>query len=197
MLPIFILRSVLILSLLPKYRTRTGAGARRLRKRLPRLRILPTTGYSIITEEMAPAIPTWYRLFFLYIEPLSALAGAYYAAFRPADYLADLTLGALSRTPPTPAPTQTNMALLQLANLYFLFALNEHFVLSSTNSLVTWRRLLVGLLIADFGHLVTMAPAGSGIFWRVWEWNAMAWGSVGFVYAGAATRMCFLAGVGL
>ncbi len=123
---------------------------------------------------MAPAIPTWYRLFFLYIEPLSALAGAYYAAFRPADYLADLTLGALTRTPPTPAPTQTNMALLQLANLYLLFALNEHFVLSSTNSLVTWRRLLVGLLIADFGHLVTMARrevASSGAFGSGTRWR--------------------------
>lgn len=147
-------------------------------------------------HEMAPAIPLWYRLFFLYIEPLSALAGAYYAAFRPADYLADLSFGDLKPST-APAPTQTNMALLQLANLYLLFALNEHFVLSSTNSMITWRRLLVGLLIADFGHLVTMAPAGSGIFWRVWEWNAMAWGSVGFVYAGATTRMCFLAGVGL
>lgn len=145
---------------------------------------------------MSPVIPFWpYRLFFLYIEPISALAGAYYAAFRPVDYLNDLSFGLAP--PPTPPATQTGMALLQLANLYLLFALNEHFVLSSTDSVRTWRRLLAGLLIADFGHLVTMAPVGWNVFWRVWEWNAMVWGSVGFVYVGATMRMCFLAGVGL
>ncbi|KDR84533.1 hypothetical protein GALMADRAFT_32959, partial [Galerina marginata CBS 339.88] len=136
-----------------------------------------------------------YRLFFLYIEPISALAGAYYAAFRPQDYLNDLSFGIKQDS--SPISTQMNMVLLQLANLYLLFALNEHLVLSSTSSILTWRRLLMGLLLADFGHLVTMAPVGSGVFWRVWEWNAMVWGSVGFVYIGASMRMCFLAGVGL
>jgi hypothetical protein len=135
-----------------------------------------------------------YKIFFLYIEPISALAGAYYAAFQPADYLRDLSLG----TPSTPTlSTQVNMTLMQLANLYLLFALNEHLVLASTSSIKTWRRLLFGLLVADFGHLVTMAPLGAEVFWRVWEWNAMVWGSVGFVYLGASLRMCFLAGVGL
>jgi hypothetical protein len=89
------------------------------------------------------------------------------------------------------------MVLLQLANLYLLFALNEHLVLSSTNSLKTWRRLLFGLLVADFGHLISMAPLGADVFWRVGDWNAMVWGSVGFVYAGASMRMSFLAGLGL
>ncbi|KAF4623947.1 hypothetical protein D9613_002401 [Agrocybe pediades] len=145
---------------------------------------------------MSVTIPFPYRLFFLYIEPVSALAGAYYAAFRPQDYLNDLSFGSTSPMQTLP-PTQTTMALLQLANLYLLFALNEHFVLSSTNSMKTWRRLLAGLLIADFGHLITMGPLGYDIFWRVWDWNAMAWGSVGFVYMGASMRMCFLAGVGL
>ena len=151
------------------------------------------------TWTMSISIPFFpYRLFFLYIEPISALLGAYYAAFKPEAYLKDLSLNALpSSSLVSPLSTQTNMALLQLANLYFLFALNEHFVLSSTSSLVTWRRLLIGLLIADFGHLVTMAPLGSEVFWRVWDWNAMVWGSVGFVYIGASMRLCFLVGIGL
>ncbi|KAJ3501499.1 hypothetical protein NLJ89_g9312 [Agrocybe chaxingu] len=144
---------------------------------------------------MGTPIPLLYRLFFLYIEPLSALAGAYYAAFRPQDYLNDLSFG-LPYTD-SPNPTQTSMALLQLANLYLLFALNEHFVLSSTSSIRTWRRLLIGLLVADFGHLATMSLVGWEVFWHFWEWNAMIWGSVGFVYLGASMRTCFLLGVGL
>ncbi|KAJ7648627.1 hypothetical protein DFH06DRAFT_1209230 [Mycena polygramma] len=144
----------------------------------------------------ASRIPLIYKLFFLCIEPISALAGAYYAAFRADDYLADLSLPGGRLESPS-LTTQNKMVLLQLANLYLLFALNEHLVLSSTNSLKTWRRLLFGLLVADFGHLYSMAPLGAEVFWRVADWNAMVWGSVGFVYAGASMRIAFLAGVGL
>lgn len=141
-------------------------------------------------------IPFIYKLFFLYIEPVSALAGAYYAAFRPDDYLRDLSLAGAQPHLLT-LTTQSTMVLLQLANLYLLFALNEHLVLSSTDSLKTWRRLLFVLLIADFGHLVSMAPLGADAFWRIDRWNAMVWGSVGFVYAGASMRISFLSGLGL
>lgn len=145
-------------------------------------------------------IPLIYRLFFLVIEPISALVGAYYAAGRPAEYLAYLT-SAPASTADTP-PTPTLSALYQLANLYLLFALNEHLVLSSTTDRRTWRRLLTGLLIADFGHLATMVPLArekgfARVFLECANWTAMEWGSVGFVYAGAAMRMSFLAGLGL
>jgi hypothetical protein len=148
-------------------------------------------------DYMGDVFPFPYRIFFLYIEPISALAGAYYAAIHPSHYLLDLvkpTQGDITRTIPD---TPTLMSLSQLANLYLLFALNEHLVLSSTSSLKTWRRLLFCLLVADLGHLATMIPAGPEIFWNISKWNAMAWGSVGFVYFGAMLRFCFLAGVGL
>ncbi|KAI0311780.1 hypothetical protein OF83DRAFT_1166216 [Amylostereum chailletii] len=139
------------------------------------------------------AIPFVYRLFFLYIEPLLALAGAYYAAIQPSSYLHELLPFAPSyHTPPPgvagPPATPTLMALHQLANLYLLFALNEHFVLASTDALRTWKTLLAGLLVADAGHLVSMVPAGRRAF-EVW--------AVGFVYLGAGMRVCFLMGVGL
>lgn len=158
----------------------------------------PRSLVSLTMTTTNTRIPFWpYRLFFLYIEPISALLGAYYAFFRPTDYIQDLTFPPSNAEARAALDTQTSMVLLQLANLYLLFAWNEHFVLKSTDSLRTWRLLLAGLLIADFGHLYSMAPVGSGVFWRVWEWNAMVWGSVGFVYAGATMRMCFLAGLGL
>jgi hypothetical protein len=146
---------------------------------------------------MGDAFPFPYRIFFLYIEPISALAGAYYAAIHPNRYLLDLVSPIQSDFTSVAPDTPTRMGLFQLANLYLLFALNEHLVLSSTSSLKTWKRLLFCLLVADFGHLATMIPAGPEIFWNVRKWNAMAWGSIGFVYLGAALRLCFLAGVGL
>jgi hypothetical protein len=152
---------------------------------------------TVNCEIMGDAFPFPYRIFFLYIEPISALAGAYYAAIHPGRYLLDLVSPIQSDFTPVVPDTPTRMGLFQLANLYLLFALNEHLVLTSTSSLKTWKRLLFCLLVADFGHLVTMTSAGPEIFWNVWKWNAMAWGSIGFVYLGAMLRLCFLAGVGL
>ena len=108
-------------------------------------------------EPSFPSIPLAYRLFFLYIEPISALVGAYYAAFKPTTYL-DLLSPDSATSPSNTLPAPTLSSLYQLANLYLLFALNEHLVLSSTTSLRTWRTLLFCLLIADFGHLATMVP---------------------------------------
>lgn len=143
--------------------------------------------------------PLIYRLFFLYIEPLSALVGAYYAAFLPATYLALLSSTPTTLNSNTPPDTPTLATLYQLANLYFLFALNEHLVLSRSSSLTTWRTLLFGLFLADLGHLATMIPVsmqdGKGVgevFWKVWRWNGMEWGGVGFVYVGAGMRVSFL-----
>jgi len=89
------------------------------------------------------------------------------------------------------------MSLAQLANLYLLFALNEHLVLSSSSLKIVWRHLLFCLLLADFGHLTMMIPLGFDVFWKVWQWNAMVWGSVGFVYLGASLRIRFLVGLGM
>jgi len=38
---------------------------------------------------------------------------------------------------------------------------------------------------------------GPEIYYAAWTWNAMHWGNVGFVYAGASMRIAFLSGVGL
>ena len=143
----------------------------------------------------------YYRLFFIYIEPISALVGSYYAAGEPSYYLSLLSAkGVYKHLHLLEVPTL--ISLYQLSNLYMLFAFNEHFVLSSTSSLRTWRALLFCLLIADFGHLATMIPLAAEkgwaeVFVNFWEWNAMEWGGVGFVYAGALSRILFLLGLGV
>ncbi|EJD39467.1 hypothetical protein AURDEDRAFT_71149 [Auricularia subglabra TFB-10046 SS5] len=131
-------------------------------------------------------IPLVYRTFFLVVEPLSALAGAYYAYFAPSTYRAAARPDAAGA-----------VALYQLANLYLLFCLNEHCVLSATQDRRVWRALLFGLLVADFGHLMSVWSLGAGWYWRVWDWNAMHFGGIGFVYAGATMRICYLLGLGL
>ena len=89
------------------------------------------------------------------------------------------------------------MVLAQLANLYFLFAINEALVLRSTSDLRVWKTLLFGLLIADVGHLYSVWGLGTGVYWEFHRWSPIDWGNVGFVYAGALTRICFLCGLGM
>jgi hypothetical protein len=141
-------------------------------------------------------IPLLYRLFFLYIEPIATAVGAYYAALDQRAYM-HLTLpSAGSSLLGTSISTRESIVLYQLANLYFVFALNEALVLRATNDVRVWKVFLFGLLLADFGHLASVAPVGLDVYYRFWEWNSMYWGNLGFVYVGAAMRSCFLMGVG-
>ena len=146
-------------------------------------------------EKKASQLPVIYRLFFLLIEPLAALVGAYYAHFLQDEYL---TMTHVDSAPAAAAvPTGTSVVLSQLANLYLLFAVNEAIVLRSTGDRRVWRALLFGLLIADAGHLYALRNLGTSIYWDVTRWNAMHLGNVPFVYLGASMRIAFLAGVGL
>jgi hypothetical protein len=145
----------------------------------------------------ASSIPDYYKIFFLWIEPIGSLVGAIAATFFGLQYLV------LTHSETTPSgilgiPIATDVALKQLGNLYLLFAINEALVLRSTNDLKVWRAVLTALLIADFGHLIACYPAGGlAQYYSPHKWDAMWWGNLGFVYLGATLRTCFLLGVGM
>jgi hypothetical protein len=138
------------------------------------------------------SLPLPYRLFFLVIEPIATLVGAYYAHFAQSRYL-ELTHAASA---PSPIPLGTSIAMSQLANLYFAFALSEALVLRSASDLRVWKTVLFCLLLADFGHLYTVRSLGHQIYWSILRWNAIDWGNIPFVYLGASMRMAFLAEIG-
>ncbi|KAM7188597.1 NADP-dependent alcohol dehydrogenase 6 [Rhypophila sp. PSN 637] len=138
-------------------------------------------------------VPFLYRMFFLLLEPISALAGAYLAHLRKSDYLR-LTHAASS---PDVIPLGTDVVLSQLANLYLFFAMNEALILRATNDLRVWKRLIFCMLVADFGHLYSIRDLGPQVYWNVASWNAMDWGNVFIVYLGALMRLAFLFNIGL
>ena len=143
---------------------------------------------------MEPArIPSFYRLVFLYLEPISILAGAVPAYFFQSTYL---SLTHASSTPNV-VPVSTSIVLTQLANLYLGLALTEALILRVTTEYSVWKALIIVLLIADVGHLYSVLPLGfSRAFLQWWNWNAIDWGNVGWVYFLALTRMCMLLGIG-
>ncbi|KAK5109183.1 hypothetical protein LTR62_007268 [Meristemomyces frigidus] len=140
-------------------------------------------------------IPFIYKLFFLYIEPVATALGALYSF----DFLG-LQSEYMSLTHPVSSAvaltTRESIVLNQLANLYFVFAFNEALVLRATSDVHVWKVFLLGLLIADFGHLYSVHAMGFGIYWQAWGWSAMYWGNLGFVYIGASMRTAFLLGIG-
>ncbi|XP_014552951.1 hypothetical protein COCVIDRAFT_108928 [Bipolaris victoriae FI3] len=142
----------------------------------------------------ALAIPGFYRFVFLWIEPCSILLGAVYAACFQTTYL-DLTMHAPS-APDALVPIPTKIVLTQLANMYLGLAFLEASVLRATPDVKVWKTFLIGLLLADFGHLYTVLPLGAQIYWSFWDWNAIDMGNIPFVYMLAVTRICLLLGVG-
>lgn len=139
-------------------------------------------------------VPGFYRFVFLWVEPCSILLGAVYAACFQTTYL-DLTMHAPS-APDALVPISTKIVLTQLANMYFGLAFLEASVLRATADVTVWKSFLVGLLLADFGHLYSVLPLGTHVYWAFWRWNAIDMGNVPFVYFLALTRIALLLGVG-
>ncbi|CBX91712.1 hypothetical protein LEMA_P072200.1 [Plenodomus lingam JN3] len=139
-------------------------------------------------------LPRLYRFVFLWLEPASIAVGALYACFMQSTYLR-LTHAA-SAPPPASLPTSVSIIMAQLANLYLGLAILEASILRTTSELSVWRCTLIGLLIADLGHLLSVRALGSKIYWQYWQWNAIDWGNIPFVYFLALTRICLLLDVG-
>ena len=98
----------------------------------------------------------------LYIEPLSALSGAYYSSSEPKVYFG-LTNAASGLI--TGVPKSTHIVLSQLSNHYIFFTHNEALALRSTSDLRVWRTLLLCLLVTDLGHLYGVKAVGTRIYW--------------------------------
>lgn len=70
-------------------------------------------------------------------------------------------------------------------------------MLRSTSDVRVWKTVLFGLLVADVGHLYSVIGLGPEIYWNFLKWNAIDWGNIAFVYAGASFRIAFLLGLGM
>ncbi len=158
----------------------------------------PKTAASASTAAGTFYLPLAYRLFFLFVEPVAALVGAYYAHFRANEYRTLIDAASTRRWASSAAPPRgTQVALSQLAYLSFFFAVNEALVLRSTADLGVWRTVLAAQRVGDLGHLYASRPLGLQVYYEARAWNIMDSGSVPFVYLGAAMRIAFLLGVGL
>jgi len=125
---------------------------------------------------MASQLPTFPRIIFTIVEPLSLLGGAGGGIFQPAWFI--------SQQIPSPGAVESTehsrLVAQQLGNCYFLLFLIAVGVLSSTSELKVVRSYLMGLWIADIGHVgLTAFGLGYHHTLAVGQWNAMTWGNIG------------------
>jgi hypothetical protein len=159
------------------------------------------------------AIPLFYRIFHLYIEPLVLIPGGIYLAlFQPSQFIYSTTpLPVSSPYAPstllkaTSAPSHLTLFLLyNTAALYSMFGLTELLVLRAAEKLnakdqvSVWKALLFAILVCDFGHLAALGKI-MGPSWVVdWKgWRGEDWTNIVILGTGIVLRLCFLLGVGM
>ncbi|KAF4965971.1 hypothetical protein FSARC_6280 [Fusarium sarcochroum] len=124
---------------------------------------------------MASSLPTFPRVVFTIIEPISLVAGFVGAVIDPAWFIGEQA----PQKNGIGASDNSIIVTWQLGNLYLLLAFIGVAVLSTTTEVKVVKAYLIALLLGDIGH-VGFSSYGLG-----WErsmspvkWNAMAWGNI-------------------
>ncbi|PGH07958.1 hypothetical protein GX51_01398 [Blastomyces parvus] len=149
-------------------------------------------------------LPVLCRLWFQYVEPLTALGGAYLTYFRPATYLemthapsfAATGRAAAARTPPL--TEVTTFALKQLSAAFVFLGLAEGLVLNSTSELRVYRAVVFAMLACDLVYMSSLRGlGGSEWYWvQPWVWDKAGWGNFGLTWLGILLRVLFFYDVG-
>ncbi|KAF4984419.1 hypothetical protein FZEAL_382 [Fusarium zealandicum] len=124
---------------------------------------------------MASTLPTFPRVVFTIIEPISLVAGFLGAVIDPAWFISQ-------QIPQKDARVASDGSIVvawQLGNLYLLMAFIGIAVLSTTSENRVVRAYLVALWLGDAGHV---GFSCYGLGWQksldFLEWNAMTWGNI-------------------
>ncbi|KAF9015390.1 hypothetical protein BDQ17DRAFT_1340983 [Cyathus striatus] len=155
-----------------------------------------------------PALPGFYGLLFLHLEPLSTISPAVMAWIYPGAlwFFQELLPATSSISTPAFLNSREKMAVLQLSNCYLLLGLISSLVFRAVrNSLpgnaVAQERIigasLTALAIADLTHiLATFIALPDELKFAPLEWNSMTHGNITFVIGLFLARMAWFAGIG-
>ncbi|KAK6526348.1 hypothetical protein TWF694_004946 [Orbilia ellipsospora] len=133
-----------------------------------------------------------YRLLFFYIEPISALGGAYLTHFTPQKYYSIVLPSSSYTTSPLLMTTELQLALTNLASSYVYFTIMEAVLLRVTNDRNVWRVAILGMLVNDLIHLWGLWVARGDLGWdfgRYGDWETWV-----PTYVPLGLRVAFLVG---
>ncbi|KAJ4248930.1 hypothetical protein NW757_008044 [Fusarium falciforme] len=141
---------------------------------------------------MASSLPTFPRVVFTIIEPISLVAGFLGAVIDPAWFIGEQVL----QKDGIATSEGSIVVAWQLGNLYLLLAFIGIAVLSTTSENKVVRAYLIALWLGDVGHIgFSCYGLGWGKLVRPVEWNAMAWGNIAMTLFLLLTRTAYFAGL--
>ncbi|KAH8594959.1 hypothetical protein B0O99DRAFT_652462 [Bisporella sp. PMI_857] len=136
-----------------------------------------------------------YRIYFLYLDPILALGGAYLIYTDPSKFLHSTIPQPLTLTPTTLTPLLA-LLLTNIAALYVYLALNEALVLRLSSELKVWKAVILGLVISDAGHIYAVYAAAPERLFEILKWTNDEWINNGILILGLLLRIGFLVGFG-
>ncbi|KZW01978.1 hypothetical protein EXIGLDRAFT_637733 [Exidia glandulosa HHB12029] len=151
-----------------------------------------------------PALPGFYQLLFLHIEPVSTITPALLTWIFPGAgwFHSELIPGAGGHSV---LDDRTRMAIYQLGNCYLLLGLISSIVFRAvrdalpTNPVAQERIVgasLMALAIADVTHIAATLAVLPYEFWLPTGWNGMTFGNFPFVVFLLSVRLAWFAGIG-
>ena len=115
------------------------------------------------------SIPSLYRFFLLYAEPLFALNGAILLLFKPGSYLSTMTRQATTSV----MDESTQFIYTELAGGWLHLAFTEAVVLRYVDDVKVWRLICAAMLLSDVAYCHSCAQAVGG--WQEWL-RVTGWG---------------------
>lgn len=153
---------------------------------------------------MVAHIPLFYRILFLYIDPLICLSGIYLMFFDHATFIQNgvpsslsSKITSISRINPITEHLITSIGLYSVC-IFALQVLLMHQFKDAPNGLNVrlWRIVMFSILLIDVGLLYNGYAASPKAFLDLGSWTSGDWGNNGIIAALAVFRTAFLLGVG-
>lgn len=152
------------------------------------------------------ALPGFYQVLFLYLEPLSMVLPAIVVYGYPGTSWFHQQLIPSSQAASQVLDERTQMAIWQLANCYFLLSLIEAVVFRAVRDTLPQnpqaQERLIGaslavLAVADVTHIAaTIAGLPTDLRFAFTHWNATTHGNVTAVVVLLTARICWFLGIG-
>lgn len=153
--------------------------------------VKPSTGPLTYKD----SIPTFYRKFFLIVDPTIAVWGVYLNTFSPDTVVDAIIPSGLSGISPR-SPLHTFL-LSQISGALLFCVFLDVFLLRNTGEVWIWKTQQFGQLLYDVVMLVGIAVAlrDQGRL-GVESWRVEDWGTIGITGGCALVRAFFCAGIG-
>jgi hypothetical protein len=138
-------------------------------------------------------IPLFYKIFFLYIDPLLCLSGVYLCFFDHKTYLEMGVPRALTRH--VSSPLTSHLITVLGAWSVSIFAL-QTLLLQQYRDVKLWKIFMFAILLTDLGMVYAVYEADPMMAVSVSKWEKGEWTNHGILGMVIAIRTAFLLGIG-